>query len=121
MINHLYGRNTLMPQREQHNASDRVSQVQSHAEDCWDELVQQRLPADLETQARTLGAFQRVRALASAQLLLRAVLCYVLSLSSLKQLSGWSRLVGVSHKMLSAQAWHKRLQRCAPWLLWLLN
>ena len=38
-------------------------------------------------------------------MLLRAVLCYVLSLSSLKQLSGWSRLVGVSHKMLSAQAW----------------
>ena len=110
-----------MPLREQHNASDRVSQVQSHAEDCWNELVQQRLPADLEEQAQALGAFQRVRALASAQLLLRAVLCYVLSLSSLKQLSGWSRLVGVSTKVLSAQAWHKRLQRCAPWLLWLVN
>jgi Transposase DDE domain len=110
-----------MSLREQLNASDRVSQVQSHAQDCWDELVQQRLPADLETQARALGAFQRVRALASAQVLLRAVLCYVLSLSSLKQLSGWSRLVGVSSKVLSAQAWHKRLQRCGPWLLWLVN
>jgi hypothetical protein len=110
-----------MPLREQHNARERVSQVQSRAQDCWDELVQQHLPADLETQARALGAFVRVRELASAQALLRAVLCYVLSLSSLKQLSGWSRLVGVSSKVLSAQAWHKRLQRCGPWLLWLVN
>ena len=108
-----------MPQREQHNASDRVSQVQSHAQDCWDELVQQRLPADLEVQARVLGAFQRVRALPSAQAVLRALLCYVLSLSSLKQLSGWSRLVGVTNQVISAQAWHKRLRKAAPWLLWL--
>jgi hypothetical protein len=108
-----------MPQHDQHSARDGVSQVQGSAEHCWDDLVQQRLPAKLEAQARALGAFQRVRALPSAQALLRAILCYVLSLSSLKQLSGWSRLVGVSSKVLSAQAWHKRLQRCGPWLLWL--
>ncbi|HEX6110119.1 MAG TPA: IS4 family transposase [Ktedonobacteraceae bacterium] len=108
-----------MPQRDQHNASDESSQAQTSAQQCWEELVHQRLPANLESQARALGAFQRVRELASAQLLLRALLCYVLSLSSLKQLSGWSRLVGVSGKVLSAQAWHKRLQKAAPWLLWL--
>jgi hypothetical protein len=107
-----------MPQHDQHSARDGVSQVQGSAEHCWDDLVQQRLPANLQAQARALGAFQRVRALPSAQALLRAILCYVLSLSSLKQLSGWSRLVGVSSKLLSAQAWHKRLQRCGPWLLW---
>jgi hypothetical protein len=88
-----------MPQRDQHNASDLQSQAPSSAEQCWDELVAQRLPANLETQARVLGAFQRVRELASAQDLLRALLCYVLSLSSLKHLSGWSRLVGVTSKV----------------------
>lgn len=110
-----------MPQRDQHTASDRLSQAQASADQCWDELVHQRLPANLEAQARALGAFQRVRELASAKVLLRAVLCYVLSLSSLKQLSGWSRLVGVSSKVISAQAWHKRLQKAAPWLLWLFT
>jgi hypothetical protein len=88
-----------MPQRDQHNASDLQSQAPSSAEQCWNELVEQRLPANLETQARVLGAFQRVRELASAQVLLRALLCYVLSLSSLKHLSGWSRLVGVTSKV----------------------
>jgi hypothetical protein len=110
-----------MPQPDQHNASDQQSQVPFSAEQCWDELVEQRLPANLETQARVLGAFHRVRELASAQVLLRALLCYVLSLSSLKHLSGWSRLVGVTSKVLSAQAWHKRLRQCAPWLLWLFT
>ena len=71
-----------MPQPDQHTASDAVSQAQASADQCWEELVQQRLPATLESQARILGAFQRVRALPSAQALLRALLCYVLSLSS---------------------------------------
>ncbi len=110
-----------MPQPDQHTATYESSQALVSADHCWHELVQQRLPANLEEQARALGAFQRVRALTSAQLVLRAVLCYVLSLSSLKQLSGWSRLVGVSSTVISAQAWHKRLQRCGPWLLWLFN
>ncbi len=110
-----------MPQRDQHTASDVVSQRQASAEQCWDELVAQRLPANLEAQARVLGAFVRVRGLASAQVLLRALLCYVLSLSSLKQLSGWSRLVGLTNTVLSPQAWHKRLQKAAPWLLWLFT
>jgi hypothetical protein len=43
----------------------------------------------------------------------------VLSLCSLKQLSGWSRLVNVTNKVISAQAWHKRLQKSSVWLLWL--
>lgn len=110
-----------MPQRDQHNANDPQSQAASSAQECWDELVEQRLPANLESQARVLGAFQRVRELSSARVLLRALLCYVLSLSSLKHLSGWSRLVGVTSKVLSAQAWHRRLRQCAPWLLWLFT
>src|SRR6185437_12123247 len=110
----LYGRNELMPQRDQHTAYDGGSQVQIHADACWNELVQQRLPATLESQARDLKAFVRVRGLPNAQALLRAVLWYVLSLSSLKQLSGWSRLVHVSSTLISAQGWHKRLQQCGP-------
>lgn len=107
-----------MPQ-DQHTASNGLPQAQASADQYWEELVRQRLPATLESQARALGAFRRIREVSSAQVLLRALLCYVLSLSSLKQLSGWSRLVGVTSKVLSAQAWHKRLQKATPWLLWL--
>ena len=103
-----------MPQRDQHSASDAVSQVISSPEQDWNELVEQRLPADVEAQARALGAFQRVRGVSSARVLLRAVLCYVLSLSSLKELSGWSRLVGVTTQVLASQSWHERLQKCGP-------
>lgn len=109
-----------MPKRDQHNAIVSPSQAPEAAQQSWKELVL-RLPADLENQARNLGAFQRVRAVVSAQDLLRALLCYVLTLSSLKQLSGWSRLVGMTGKVISAQAWHKRLQKAAPWLLWLFT
>jgi len=47
------------------------------------------------------------------------LLWYVLRLSSLTQLSGWSRLVGVTTTVLSAQAWHTRLHTSSVWLLWL--
>jgi hypothetical protein len=57
----------------------------------------------------------------NAQALLRAVLCYVLSQCSLTFLSGWSRLNQVSTRVLSAQAWNKRLRLLSPWLLWLLT
>src|SRR5579859_2809805 len=110
-----------MPHQDQHKASAELAQAQTSAEQCWNDLVQERLPANLEAQAHALGAFQRVRAIASAQVLLRALLCYVLSLSSLKQLSGWSRLVGVSNAVISAPAWHKRLQNSSRWLLWLCS
>lgn len=108
-----------MPQQDQHNGSTPISQEALNAQACWNDLVQQRLPPNLEEQARTLGAFQRVRSITSAQSLLRAMLCYVLGLSSLKDLSVWGRLSGASSKVLSAQAWHKRQSQ--PWLLWLLN
>lgn len=108
-----------MPQRDQHTANDGLSQAQLSADQCWDDLVKQRLPDDLHIQARAQGAFQRVREVPNAQALLRALLCYVLSLSSLKQLSGWSRLSGITTKVLSAQAWHRHVQKAAPWLLWL--
>jgi Transposase DDE domain len=110
-----------MPQRDQHKANDERPQAQLSADQSWNELVQERLPANLETQARELGAFQRARAVASAQGLLRALLEYVLSQSSLKYLSGWSRLVHITSTIISAPAWHKRLQNSHLWLLWLCS
>ncbi len=108
-----------MPQRDHHSALARSSQ--SSQDQDWQQLVEQRLPADLEAQARQLGAFRRVRGLPSATVLLRALLYYVLSRSTLRELSAWSRLIGLTSTMLSAQAWHKRLLACADWLLWLFN
>jgi hypothetical protein len=108
-----------MPHPVQPKASDAPSHAQTMAQQCWEELVTQHWPANLQDQARALGAFQRVRAVGSAHVLLRAFLCNVLSLSSLKHLSGWSRMLSVSSQVISAQAWHKRLPKAGPWLLWL--
>lgn len=108
-----------MPQRDQHKANDERSQAQRESDQCWNELVQQRLPENLEAQARALGAFQRVRAVVNATGLLRALLAYVLSQSSLKYLSGWGRLAQITRTMISAPAWHKRLQNSSAWLLWI--
>lgn len=110
-----------MPQRDQHSPSADVTQVTFSPDQDWNDLVEQRLPADLETQAQALGAFQRARGVSSARVLLRAVLCSVLSLSSLKELSGWSRLVGVSTHLLASRSWHERVTKCGPWLLWLCH
>ena len=110
-----------MPQRDQNNATDQLWQADERSAACWQQLVEQRLPADLEQQARQRKAFVRIRTLSSASELLRAILCYVLTLSSLKQLSGWSRLLGLTPLVLSPTAWQKRLRQSGPWLLWLLT
>ena len=110
-----------MSHRKKHTSCEPFLQVSDPASADWQQLVQERLPSNLESQARTLGAFVRVRRISSASLLLRAILCYVLSLSSLKDLSMWSRLVGVSDVVISSQAWHKRLRQSLTWLLWLFG
>src|SRR5260370_36009294 len=68
-----------------------------------------------------MGVFGGVRRIQSASVLLRALLCYVLSLSSLKDLSMWSRLVGVTNGAISGQGWHKRLRQSVGCLLWLFG
>ena len=105
-----------MSHRNQHTSSQPFTQAPDPAERDWHKLVDERLPKNLESQARALKAFQRERGLSCASLLLRAILCYVLSLSSLKELSMWSRLVGVTGVVLSSQAWHKRLRQSLEWL-----
>src|SRR5438874_9098728 len=108
-----------MPQRDHHSLSPLDPQCSEDQD--WQRLVEERLPADLEAQARQLKAFQRVRGLPSALHLLRGLLYYVLSQSSLRDVSVWSRLIGLTSKVLSGQAWHKRLLSSADWLLWLFN
>jgi Transposase DDE domain len=108
-----------MPQRDHHSLL--ALDPQSTAEQEWQALVEQRLPADLEAQARQLKAFQRARGLPSALALLRGLLYYVLSHSSLRELSAWSRLIGLTSTVISGQAWHQRLLASADWLLWLFN
>jgi hypothetical protein len=110
-----------MSHRNQHTSSQPFTQAPDPAERDWHKLVDERLPKNLESQARALKAFQRERGLSCASLLLRAILCYVLSLSSLKELSMWSRLVGVTGVVLSSQAWHKRLRQSLEWLRWLFG
>ena len=96
-----------MPQRDHLSLSPLDPQSSEDQE--WQRLVEERLPADLEAQARLLKAFVRVRGLPSALHLLRGLLYYVLSQSSLREVSAWSRLIGLTSKVLSGQAWHKRL------------
>ena len=95
-----------MPQRDHSNVLPAEPQCNADAD--WQQLVEQRLPTDLEVQARQLKAFQRARGVPSAQHLLRGLLYYVLSQSSLRDVSAWSRLIGLTSRVISGQAWHKR-------------
>src|SRR6266571_1568905 len=108
-----------MPQRDHSNGWPADSQ--STADQDWQRLAEERMPADLEAQARQLKAFQRARGLPSPLHLLRGLLYYVLSHSSLRDVSVWSRLIGLTSRVISSQAWHKHLLASADWLLWLFN
>jgi hypothetical protein len=108
-----------MPQRNHHSVPP--TEAQSPADQDWQQLVEERLPADLQAQARELKAFQRARGVPSALHLLRGLLYYVLSHASLRDVSAWSRLIGLTSTVISGQAWHQRLLASADWLLWLFN
>lgn len=107
-----------MPSRANHTMSATDTQAPSSALDLWETEVVPHLPADLEEQARILGAFQRRRALASATSLLRALLASVLVTTSLQHLACWAVVAEVA--TISCPAWHKRLLRSRAWLEWLL-
>lgn len=108
-----------MPQRD--HSSVWPAQPQSTADQDWQRLVEERLPAELEAQARALKAFQRARSMPSALHLLRGLLYYVLSHSSLREVSAWSRLIGLTSRVISGQAWHQHLLASTDWLWWLFN
>jgi hypothetical protein len=85
----------------------------------WETELLPVLPPALTTQARALGAFTRVRGLATPADLLRALLAYVLCCSSFRHLGAWAVLLDLAD--LSDTAWRKRLRRARPWLAWLLT
>src|SRR3712207_4075260 len=87
--------------------------------DSWWTDVMPRVPAQLEVQARALGAFQRTRGVACAADLLRVLLAYVLCCPSFRLLGAWAMLLGLAN--LSEAAWRKRLRQANAWLLWLLS
>jgi hypothetical protein len=72
-----------MPQRDHSNVWP--ADPQTTADQDWQRLVEQRFPADLQAQACELKAFVRARGLPSALHLLRELLYYVLSQSSLRE------------------------------------
>lgn len=108
-----------MPVRSHHTASRRQQQSPAPAQDTWTTEIVPRLPADLHTQAKSLKAFQRARAFASPDALLRALLVYVLSPFGFRWLGAWGVLTDIAD--LSAPAWHAALIRSSTWLLWLLG
>lgn len=107
-----------MPRASHHTAPVRSMPAALDTADLWANEVVPNVPADLEAQARALGAWRRRRAFASATDLLRGVLAFVLITTSLQHLGAWAVCAGVAD--ISAAAWHKCLIRCRPWLAWLL-
>jgi len=83
------------------------------------EQASKLIDQEWEEQAFLLGAFVRCREIKSVGDLLRALLAYVLCVSSFRQLGSWAVLLGVAN--ISETAWRKRLCNASTWLLWLLG
>jgi hypothetical protein len=87
--------------------------------DPWITDVLPRLPADLDAQARALGAYRRQRAFAHPSELLRGLLQYALADQSLAHLGSWGVLSDVAD--LAPSSWWERLRQATPWLRWLVG
>lgn len=80
-------------------------------------VIHRLLPYGWEQQAKRLGAMRRVRALATAETLLRALLIHLAEGCSLKETSLRIRQAGWGN--VSSVALFKRLQASEQWLRWI--
>ena len=106
-----------MSRQPHHTTPPLDEQLSQMLEQDWQSVVE-RLPSDYEAQAAALGAFVRKREVRRASDLLRALLAFVLCVSSFRHLGCWAVLIGLCN--ISETAWRKRLRRSRLWLLWLL-
>jgi Transposase DDE domain len=115
----LYLEGTMSGSQKHPTALPPQEQLESLLNRQWESEILPQLPPEVEEAARRLQAFQRVRQVASATDLLRALLVYALYRLPWRQLGAWAVLVGLGN--LCERAWRKRLARAAAWITWLLG
>ncbi len=108
-----------MPIKPYHTDLPTSAQPPAWLNDTWAFDVVPILPATLSLQAFHLGAFKRIRGIASPLDLLRGLLAYVLCARSFRALGAWAVLLGLAD--ISDTAWRHRLRAANAWLLWLLS
>jgi hypothetical protein len=107
-----------MPITSYHTDPSTCAQPPAWLTDAWASDIVPSLPPTLALQAGHLGAFTRIRGIASPLDLLRALLAYVLTARSFRALGAWAVLLGLAD--ISDTAWRHRLRAANGWLLWLL-
>jgi Transposase DDE domain len=108
-----------MPVHAHHTQSAPVRQATDVIGDAWTTEIVPALPVNLDAQAQSLKAFQRVRGVACPADLLRAILVYVLDAGSFRLLGAWAVLRGLAD--ISDTAWRNRLRCANAWLAWLVG
>ena len=108
-----------MPVPIHHTQSAPAPQATDVVGDAWATEIVPYLPVNLDAQAQSLKAFQRIRGVACPTDLLRAILAYVLDAGSFRLLGAWAVLLGLAD--ISDTAWRNRLRCASPWLAWLVG